>query len=85
MTKIIKLDHARKAGKLRNNRQQDCSHKNVTVHISTRTVRCAICGQLLDPFEVLLDMMKGYVPPEDDDEKTKFLREMKKREKKTTS
>lgn len=40
-----------------------CDHKNVIAYTVFRTASCARCGALLDPFDVLVDMLKGAVPP----------------------
>ena len=40
-----------------------CEHKRVIAYTAFRTVRCALCGAHLDPFDVLVDMLKGYVEP----------------------
>ena len=84
MAKIIKLDRSRKARhpKITNN-TDDCPHKTATLYTFSRTVRCSICGELLDPFDVLLDMMKGYIPPAGrDNESERFLKEVTKRQRK---
>ncbi|WP_274517594.1 hypothetical protein [Desulfocurvibacter africanus] len=39
-----------------------CEHKEVIVYASERSVRCALCGASLDPFEVLVDLMQRYGP-----------------------
>ena len=36
-------------------------------------MRYFICGTLLDPFDVLVDMLKGYVPPDKNDLEEKQL------------
>jgi hypothetical protein len=47
-----------------------------------RTVCCALCRTLLDPFEVLLDMVKGYIPLErENKEEARLAREEAKRRK----
>jgi hypothetical protein len=65
VAKIIRLDTSRKKPKEKAARAPaGCEHKNVVVYERYRTVRCALCRALLDPFDVLLDMVKGYIPPE---------------------
>ena len=83
MAKIIRLDTSRKRPKEKEAGGRDgCEHKNVVVYQMFRTVRCAYCGTLLDPFDVLLDMVKGYVPAEKDDrEESRFVHEDAKRKK----
>lgn len=39
-----------------------CAHKQVVAYTVFRTVRCALCGAELDPFDVLVDMLKASVP-----------------------
>lgn len=79
MAKIISIDHRR--------RQYDkvgpascCDHKNVVAFTASRTVQCAICGTPLDPFDVMLELLKGYVPPIDTNRELKlFTRELERR------
>ena len=74
MAKIIKLDLTRKKPKTVSPEQSvGCEHKHVIAYTVHRTVCCAICGTLLDPFNVLVDMLKGYVPPGGDDLNEKRL------------
>ncbi len=35
-----------------------CEHKEVTVYVADRKVYCATCGALLDPMDVLVDMVQ---------------------------
>ena len=81
MAKIIKLDPTRKKPKrVSPERSPGCDHKQVIAYTVFRTVRCSICGILLDPFDVLVDMLKGYIPSSADDLEEKRLRkEVKKR------
>jgi len=85
MTKIIRLDTTKKIkrGPRQNSSASICDHKNVIVYTAYRNVRCSICGELLDPFDVLADMVKGYIPGEDRDKENgkKFMAEVKKRTK----
>ncbi|MDH5297476.1 MAG: hypothetical protein OEV91_00470 [Desulfobulbaceae bacterium] len=87
MAKIVKLANAkehlsrRKAGPA-----AECDHKYVTVYRATRTVYCATCNLSLDPFDVLVDIVKGYVPaappgPRHDDER-RLANEEERRKKK---
>ncbi len=87
MAEIIKLDTSRKPAAPAKKSQPSCAHKSVTVYAAYRTVRCSYCGALLDPFVVLLDMVKGYLrPPPGKNEEKRFLKEVKRRtaEKETT-
>lgn len=66
MGKIIKLDLSKKrAGKTDDNKGDlaTCEHKYVVVYEKYRSVRCSLCRALLDPFDVLVDMVKKHVPP----------------------
>ena len=57
-----------------------CDHKHVIAYTVFRTVHCASCGVILDPFDVLVDMLKGYVPPDAENSEEKLLdKEIKKR------
>jgi len=40
----------------------DCAHRRVVAYTAYRTVRCALCGAELDPFDVLVEMFKGAPP-----------------------
>jgi hypothetical protein len=78
MAKIITFDPHR--------RQHDdepatsCDHKNVVAFTASRTVQCAVCGVKLDPFDVMLELLKGYMPPIDNNRELKlFTREMDRR------
>lgn len=64
MVKIASMDEARRK---RSERQKTlmartCEHKEVIVYASERSVRCALCGASLDPFDVLVDLMQRYGP-----------------------
>lgn len=79
MAKIIRFEPSR--------RQSDeagpaarCDHKNVVAFTASRTVQCAICGAKLDPFDVMLELLKGFIPPIDNNRELKlFTREMERR------
>ena len=80
MAKIIKLDTSRKKTVPPIKLAGICGHKNVRVSEVKRTVRCVYCGELLDPFEVLVDMVKGYIPGDTgNSEEIRLLREVEKR------
>lgn len=66
MADIIRLDNSRKriAARKEKEKKSACEHKNVTVYAEYRTVKCSFCGVSLDPFDVLLDMVRGYIPAE---------------------
>jgi len=60
-----------------------CDHKNVVAFTDMRTVHCATCGADLDPFDVMLELLKGYMPPIDNNRELKlFTREMERRRQK---
>lgn len=74
MAKIIKFDLTRKKPKtVSPEPAAGCDHKHVVAYTVHRTVHCARCGTLLDPFDVLVDMLKSYVPPGDDNLSEKRL------------
>ena len=81
MGKVIKLDTSRKKIKKGDLQKiSPCDHKQVIAYTHYRRVRCSICGQELDAFDVLVDMLKAYIGPEGtDSEEKKLLREVKKR------
>jgi len=81
LAKIIKFDSTRKKQiTLSREKTAGCDHKLVIAYTVFRTVRCAICGTQLDPFDVLVDMLKAYVLPDaEDHEEKSLLREMEKR------
>lgn len=51
-----------------------CTHRRVIAYTVFRTVRCELCGMELDPFDVLVDMLQGHVPPDDGDREERRLR-----------
>ncbi len=63
MAKIIRLDDARPAARMP---ASGCAHKRVKVYRADRTVRCEICNALLDPFDVLVDLVQRMDSPLDD-------------------
>ncbi|MBC8317474.1 MAG: hypothetical protein H8E41_06175 [Desulfobulbaceae bacterium] len=74
MAKIIQLDLTRKKPKKLHPEQSiGCEHNHVIAYTVHRTVCCAACETLLDPFDVLVDMLKSYVPPCGDDLNEKRL------------
>ena len=76
MAKIIKLNPTRKKPeKVDSIHVKGCDHKHVIAYTVFRTVRCTSCGTLLDPFDVLVDMLKGYVPPDPGNKEEKRLEE----------
>ena len=84
VAKIIKLDTSKKKTEPAVPETGGCEHKNVRVSEAYRTVHCVYCGALLDPFDVLVDMVKGYIPPDrTNHEEMRLLKEVAKRKKKT--
>lgn len=82
MAKIVRIGEGRRqpaAG----HEAGPCPHKYVTVYAATRLVSCATCGACLDPFEVLLDLTKGYLHgvPERDEERAMALEIVRRRNK----
>ena len=79
MAKIIRFDPS-----LRQQKEVEaphpCDHKDVVAFTASRTVHCETCGIELDTFDVLLELLKGYVPPGDRrHEQEKFDRESARR------
>ena len=57
-----------------------CDHKDVVAYTATRTVHCATCDAILDPYDVMLELLKGATPPVDSNRELKlFSREMARR------
>jgi len=72
-------------GPVQPEKKTSCPHKHVVAYTVYRTVRCTVCGAELDPFDVLVDMLKAYVPPDNDDrEKQRLLKEVERRSGKKT-
>ncbi len=80
MAKIIRFDPTKKQPLHTDEHTGRCDHRQVIAYTVFRTVRCAACGTLLDPFDVLVDLFKGYVPPgADNREEKRLLKELKRR------
>lgn len=80
MAKIIKFDTTlKKPETVDNPRHRSCDHKHVIAFTVYRTVRCAACGIELDPFDVLVDILKTRIQ-ESDSEEQRLLKEVNKRE-----
>lgn len=73
MAKIISINQSRKKPKALSPRPAACDHKQVIAYTYYRSVNCFICGAPLDPFDVLVDMLKGHVPPGGNDHEEKQL------------
>ena len=84
VAKIIKSDSTRKRPTtVSPEKTMGCDHKQVIAYTVYRTVHCSICGAELDPFDVLVDMLKAYVPSDTNDlEEKRLHREMEKRSEK---
>jgi hypothetical protein len=81
MAKIIRLDSSKKPFSSKSSPRAYCEHKRVIAYTAYRTVQCTSCGAALDPFDVLVDIIKGYVPPDgENSEQRRFEREVKRRE-----
>ena len=80
---IIKFDPTRKKTKpISPEKSSSCDHKEVIAYTFYRTVYCTVCGAELNPFDVLVDMLKGYVPPDKNDLEEKQLnKEVERRNK----
>ena len=80
MAKIITLDTShRKRTTAKAAAKGSCPHKEVIAYTAHRTVRCAACGEVLDPFAVLVDLIKGALPPDANREEQRLLREVTRR------
>ncbi len=80
MTKILRFDPTDKKPLPTDEHTRRCDHRQVIAYTVYRTVRCAACGTLLDPFDVLVDLFKGYVPPDAADrEEKRLLKEVRRR------
>jgi hypothetical protein len=79
LAKIIALDTARKKAKAAEQKMRGCRHRQVTAYALYRSVRCAICGAELDPFDVLVDMLKAQIPNDAGLEEKRLHREIEKR------
>ncbi len=74
MAKIIRFESARnKTETVSLRKNLTCEHKQVVAYTVHRTVCCSICGTELDSFDVLVDMLKAYVPPDAGKQKEKLL------------
>ena len=79
MGKIIRFDPSRWQPQ-ETESATSCDHKNVVAFTDMRTVHCATCGADLDPFDVMLELLKGYMPPIDNNrELNLFTRETERR------
>ena len=80
MAKIIRFDPSRRhqEGAVTAN---SCDHKNVVAFTTSRTVQCSACGVELDPFDVMIDILKGSKPPGDKHRELKlYYRELERRD-----
>lgn len=87
MATIIRFDSTRKKPQAHHpEKSKGCSHRQVIAYTVYRTVNCAVCGKELDAFDVLVDMLKAYPPPDagDSDEK-RLQREMEKRSRESSA
>lgn len=79
MAKIIRFDTSRRLSD-KTAPAPSCDHKNVVAFTASRSVQCAICGAKLDPFDVMLELLKGYQPPIDNNRELRlFSRETERR------
>jgi hypothetical protein len=66
MAKIIPMERSNSIS-----RAKGCTHKHVIASTRSRTVRCFVCGEPLDTFDVLVDMISKTIP---DGSREKFMR-----------
>ena len=79
MAKIIRFDPRRRQCD-ETTPANSCDHKNVVAFTASRTVQCVTCGAKLDPFDVMLELLKGYIPPIDNNRELRLLtRELERR------
>ena len=78
---IIKFDPTRRKPKsVSPEKSRGCDHKQVIAYTFYRTVYCTFCGAQLNPFDVLVDILKGYIPPDKNDlEEKKLNKEVERR------
>ena len=64
MAKILRFDPSRRLqeGTMT---ATSCDHKNVVAFTSSRKVQCSACGTELEPFDVMIELLKGSNPPGD--------------------
>lgn len=80
MAKIIRLDTSSRKPAPPTADPKKCQHRQATAYTAYRTVHCSFCGVQLDPFDVLVDMLKNYVPPNGGaDEEQRFREEVSRR------
>ena len=80
MAKILRFDPSlrQREGALT---AASCDHKNVVAFTTSRTVQCASCGTELDPFDVMIEILKGSRPPGDKHRELKmYYRELERRD-----
>lgn len=84
MGTILQFDASRKIPQPNDaEKNKGCNHKQVIAYTVFRTVRCSTCGVELDPFDVLVDMLKSHIQPATDMlEEEKLFREVEKRREK---
>ena len=79
MAKIISFEHSRKQHE-EGVPISSCDHKDVVAFTGSRTVHCATCGAELDPYDVMVELLKCYIPPSDNNRELKlFSREVEQR------
>ena len=58
-----------------------CEHKNVVAFTASRTVKCEACGTDLDPFDTIVELLKGSNRPGDKHRELKmYYRELERRD-----
>lgn len=80
MAKIISFDPRRRQHPEAPAPASVCDHKDVVAFTDSRTVHCATCGATLDPFDVMLELLKSSMPPSDNNRELRlFTRELERR------
>ena len=82
MAKILRFDPSRRR-QTEEVSENSCAHKEVVAFTASRTVECTVCGTKLDPFYVMVELLKGSKPPGDIKRELKlYTRELERRHQK---
>ncbi|MEW6221186.1 MAG: hypothetical protein AB1634_16860 [Thermodesulfobacteriota bacterium] len=80
MATIIRLDPSRRRPGRNHEAPAGCRHANVICYTAWRLVCCTDCGAELDPFDVLVQMVKAAPPPAPKKEEAlRLVEEVKRR------
>ena len=59
MAKIIQMNTYQTKYEAANPIAGECLHKSVIAYKAARIIQCTLCGKLIDPFDVLADLIQG--------------------------